>query len=109
MACITRFDFAEEAWGEDDEWEWESEEEGEDQKGRENSDVKMPPPPATNGLTSNSNGIANDSADAKPNWHSNLQNGTANGHHINEEDNVIEEVNGKADIKIQGDFFYYQS
>jgi len=95
----------EEAWGEDDEWEWESEE-GEDQKGHENSEVKMPQQLqlATNGLTNNSNGTANGATDAKTttNWHSNLQNGTANGHHINEEDNVIEEVNGKADIKIQG-------
>ena len=49
---------------------------------------------ATNGTTKQSNGTA-------------LSNGlnssnTANGYHINEEDTEIEEVNGKADIKIQG-------
>ena len=96
---------AEAEWGEEDEWEWESEEEAEEPQNNGSNGMKMPTTTnngngytatngTSNGTTKQSNGTA-------------LSNGnnsttTANGYHINEEDNEIEEVNGKADIKIQG-------
>ena len=49
---------------------------------------------ATNGTSNGTNNTAKQNGT--------LSNGIANGHHINEEDHQIEEVNGKADIKIQG-------
>ena len=102
-----------EEWGDDDEWEWEADAEDIDKPNSESNMTKtskLPSPaPAplsnfktVNGVNSNlmMNGLHIDNSAPPP------SNGTHNNRKssavINHEDQEIEEVNGKADIKIEG-------
>lgn len=104
---------SDEEWGDDDEWEWEADAEDIDKPNSESNMTKtskLPSPaPAplsnfktVNGVNSNlmMNGLHIDNSAPPP------SNGTHNNRKssavINHEDQEIEEVNGKADIKIEG-------
>ena len=90
-----------EEWGDEDEWEWEADEEIEQENSTKISKIPSPPPPpvAPTKTVNGINGIVNGSS--AMNGHK--SNGyTKTSGVINHEDQEIEEVNGKADIKIEG-------
>ena len=115
LVLMTTKYILDEEWGDEDEWEWEADNEDIDKPNSESNITKTsklpspPPAPAplsniktVNGVNGNlmMNGLHKNNGAPPPSngTHNNRKSSTV----INHEDQEIEEVNGKADIKIEG-------